>query len=219
MRPGSPIKLLEVGCGSGGIAHHFATHPDLRCDVDATDVVDNRQVSDGYRFHRVDDVRLPFADGSFDVAISNHVIEHVGDRQAQSLHLDELHRVLRHDGIAYLAVPNRWMLVEPHYRLAFLSWLPVRWRTPYLRLSRRGRHYDCLPLSRGELEGLLAAHGFDFEQCHGEALLLTFEIERPRAPAYRWLFRWIPDFVFRSVRSAFPTLIYRLRRADRDDGP
>ena len=35
-------------------------------------------------------------------------------------HLREIRRVLRRDGLAYLAVPNRWALVEPHYRLALL---------------------------------------------------------------------------------------------------
>jgi ubiquinone/menaquinone biosynthesis C-methylase UbiE len=47
---------------------------------------------------------LPFADDSFDVVLSNHVIEHVED---QGEHLKELRRVLREDGICYLATPNK----------------------------------------------------------------------------------------------------------------
>ncbi|WP_457383337.1 class I SAM-dependent methyltransferase [Rhodanobacter sp. TND4EL1] len=116
-----PMRLLEVGTGSGGIAHYFGTHPKLHCEVDAVDVYDNRQVTDGYRYHQVHDTQLPFADQSFDVVLTNHVIEHVGDESAQLAHLAELHRVLRPDGVGYLAVPNRWMLIEPHYKLAFLS--------------------------------------------------------------------------------------------------
>lgn len=38
-----PIRLLEIGTGSGGIAHWFAHHPQLRCEVVAVDVCDNRQ--------------------------------------------------------------------------------------------------------------------------------------------------------------------------------
>ncbi len=133
-----PIRMLEVGTGSGGIAHYFGTHPQLHCEVDAVDVHDNRLVSEGYRYHQVQDTQLPFADESFDVVLTNHVIEHVGDEQAQRAHLAELRRVLRPDGVGYLAVPNRWMLVEPHYRLAFLSWLPHAWRTPYLRAMGKG---------------------------------------------------------------------------------
>src|SRR3546814_14493629 len=78
-----PIRMLEIGTGSGGIAHYFGTHPQLRCEVDAVDVHDNRLVTDGYRYQHVRDTRLPFAAGSFDVVLTNHVIEHVGDERAQ----------------------------------------------------------------------------------------------------------------------------------------
>ena len=57
-------------------------------------------------------VELPFDDARFDVVISNHVIEHVGDEAAQHAHLREIRRVMKADGSAYLAVPNRWMLTE-----------------------------------------------------------------------------------------------------------
>jgi SAM-dependent methyltransferase len=206
-----PLRMLEVGTGSGGIAHYFGTHPVFRCDVDADDVDDSRQIRDGYRFAVVDNVRLPFDDATFDVAITNHVVEHVGDEAAQRLHLQEVRRVLKQDGAAYLAVPNRWQLVEPHYRLAFLSWLPPSWRTPYLRMRSRGVEYDCRPLSVPALEHLLGEAGFEFVQQHGRALRLTYLLERPNALAYRAFFRWIPDGVFALTRRAFPTLIYLLR--------
>ena len=108
------IRLLEIGTGSGGIAHWFAHHPQLRCEVVAVDVCDNRQLHEGYAFQQVEGVDLPFEEASFDAVISNHVIEHVGDAQAQARHLAEIRRVMKPDGVGYLAVPNRWMLTEPH---------------------------------------------------------------------------------------------------------
>ncbi|MDR1648103.1 MAG: class I SAM-dependent methyltransferase [Zoogloeaceae bacterium] len=129
------IKLLDVGTGSGYIAHYFATHPTLRCETSAVDMTDSREIREGFSFQQVSDTTLPFPDETFDVVISNHVIEHVGTISEQAHHLSELSRVLRKNGVIYLAVPNRWMLVEPHYRIAFLSWLPSSWRTPYLRWS------------------------------------------------------------------------------------
>lgn len=52
--------------------------------------------------HRVDITRLPMADGTYDVVIANHVLEHIDDdRQA----LRELFRVLRPGGLALLTVP------------------------------------------------------------------------------------------------------------------
>jgi SAM-dependent methyltransferase len=208
---GGPYRLLEVGTGAGGIAHYFATHPTLECSVDAVDVNDNRQVHDGYRFQRVDDVVLPYADGAFDVVISNHVIEHVGDRGQQQRHVRELARVLAPGGRGYLAVPNRWMLVEPHYHLAFLSWLPHRLRSPYLRSRGRGEHYDCEPLQLGQLEALLRGAGLEFTNLGAPAVRTLFEIERPAA-ALTAVVRRIPDAALWPLRRITPTLVYGFSR-------
>jgi SAM-dependent methyltransferase len=52
--------------------------------------------------HQVDITRLPMPDGSYDVVIANHVLEHIdNDRQA----IRELFRVLRPGGTALLTVP------------------------------------------------------------------------------------------------------------------
>lgn len=205
-----PIHMLEVGTGSGGIAHYFGTHPQLRCEVDAVDVHDNRLVTQGYRFHRVSDTTLPFVNDSFDVVLTNHVIEHVGDESAQRAHLSELARVLRPAGVGYLAVPNRWMLVEPHYKLAFLSWLPHAWRTPYLRIMHRGTVYDCEPLNVIRLENFLAGAGFTFRNLCIDALRATFEIERPDSLATHML-RMTPDLAIAPALRIIPTLIYEFR--------
>lgn len=210
-----PIRLLEIGTGSGGIAHWFAHHPQLRCEVVAVDVCDNRQLHEGYAFQQVEGVDLPFEEASFDVVISNHVIEHVGDAQAQARHLSEIRRVMKPDGVGYLAVPNRWMLTEPHYRLKFLSWWPRGWRTPYLKLMGKGDFYDCEPLEMRQLERMLSAAGFAYQNLCIEALRQTFEIERP----WHWsthLLRRIPDALLRPLRPVIPTLIYRVWLDTRD---
>ncbi|WP_254422971.1 class I SAM-dependent methyltransferase [Rhodanobacter sp. B05] len=206
-----PLRMLEVGTGSGGIAHYFGTHPQLRCDVDAVDVHDNRLVTEGYRYHQVRDTTLPFADGTFDVVLTNHVIEHVGDADAQHRHLLEIRRVMKPDGVGYLAVPNRWMLVEPHYKLAFLSWWPHAWRTPYLRVMRRGVVYDCEPLQMRQTEHFLSHAGFKYRNLCVDAMRLTFEIERPDSLG-AGLLRRTPDGVLKYLQRVIPTLIYRFSR-------
>ena len=206
-----PIRLLEIGTGSGGIAHWFAHHPQLRCEVVAVDVCDNRQLHEGYAFQQVESVDLPFEEVSFDVVISNHVIEHVGDAQAQARHLPEIRRVMKPDGVGYLAVPNRWMLTEPHYRLKFLSWWPRGWRTPYLKLMGKGGFYDCEPLEMRQLERMLDAAYFRHRNLCIDALRQTFEIERPHARVTLAL-RRIPDVLLKPLRAIIPTLIYRIER-------
>lgn len=207
-----PLRLLEVGAGSGGISHYFATGTSGRYEVEAVDVADNRQSTEGYGFTLVTGTRLPFPDMSMDVVISNHVIEHVGNRAEQASHLAEIHRVLSVGGVAYLAAPNRWMLVEPHYRLIFLSWWPEAWRSSWLRLWRKGTYYDCNPLSRRQMEYQLRVAGFHYEQLHGEAVAALLDIENSNSFSMN-LIRRIPLRAWGVLGSIFPTLIYRLKRA------
>lgn len=209
-----PMRMLEIGTGSGGIAHYFASHPTLRCQVDAVDVRDNRLVADDYTYTEVHDIHLPFANASFDVVLTNHVIEHVGAAEAQHQHLLEIARVLKPDGIGYLAVPNRWMVVEPHYHLAFLSWLPHGWRTPYLRLFRKGNFYDVEPLQLDQLERMLTETGFNYRNLCLEAWRTTFEIERPNSLGRRVL-DITPDSLLNPLKRIIPTLIYRIELAQR----
>lgn len=180
-------------------------------EVHAVDVADSLQVHDGFSFSLVTGTELPFPDQEFDVVISNHVIEHVGDQAAQRKHLDELRRVTKADGLAYLAVPSRWQVIEPHYRLAFLSWLPERLRNGYLRLLGNTHPYDCRPLTVPEVEVMLENAGFRAKQQVSEALRTTFEIEAPQSLLYRFVLKRIPDWIYWAFRRIFPTLIYVMR--------
>ncbi len=203
-------RLLEVGTGSGRIAAYFALqHPQL--EVHATDVVDSRVVSEGYRFTRVDDATLPFADHSFDLVISNHVMEHVGEHQAQLTHLREIHRVLRDDGLVYFAIPNRWGPWEGHFKLPLLSWLPKQMADGYVRLFGRGTHYDCTPRSHGQLLALMRQAGFNGDDRTLDALGLMFELEAPQRPALRWLRVALP--LARLGFWIIPTYVFTLRKA------
>lgn len=208
--PASCYDLLEVGTGSGGIAHYFATQARARCNVVSVDVEDTRLVSDGYEFKRVKSTALPFPDDSFDVVLTNHVIEHVGNRTAQEQHLAEIRRVLRPNGIVYLAVPNRWMLVEPHYKLAFLSWLPRKLRTPWLKLWGKGKFYDCEPLQLGELEALAREASFLAANRSTQAFRLTLAIEGVDGYLAR-LVSLLPDGLIDCLQRVNPTHIYVLR--------
>ena len=205
-----PIRILEIGCGSGGIAYYFATHKQLRCDVHTVDINDNRMVFDHYEFIKVADTNLPFDNQSFDIIISNHVIEHVGDEHDQLQHLNEIHRVLDRKGICYLAAPNRWMLTEPHYNLFFLSWLPHSLRTPYLKFRNKGIFYDCEPPSLKSIEILLTKANFNFKNISIPALRIVLELEKPNSWSHQ-LIKKIPDVALNRFKPIIPTLIYKLK--------
>jgi len=63
--------------------------------------------------------RLPFADGQFDVATSNAVLEHVGSPEHQELFVHELIRVARK---VFISVPNRYFPVEHHTAIPLLHY-------------------------------------------------------------------------------------------------
>lgn len=73
------------------------------------------------------------ADGAFDVAFSNSVIEHLFTFENQSRMAAEMRRVAR---AHWVQTPNFWFPVEPHFLVPVWHWLPEDARVAVLR--RRG---------------------------------------------------------------------------------
>lgn len=203
-------SILEIGTGSGGIASYFSTQ-NMQFNIHTVDVVDSRSSKEGYKFQLVNDTILPFKNESFDVIITNHVIEHVGEYDDQLTHLSEVKRVLKKEGVAYLAVPNRWMLVEPHYQLIFLSWLPKKYRSKYLKTMRNIDFYDCEPFEKKHLEELFGTVGFSYQNKTIQALRILLQDEKEQHRLLSFIFSMIPDFILKIFLGIIPTLIYTLQ--------
>lgn len=207
--------ILEIGCGSGVISSTLAQLGSPGLEVHAVDVVDSRVTKKGYEFHLVEGTRLPFEADSFDIVISNHVIEHVGDRSAQLDHLLEISKVMKHGACVYLAVPNKWRIVEPHYRLPFLSWLPIPLADAYMRATANGQYYDCAPLSAEEASTLFAEAGFTCRDLTFEAIRATLDIEHSQTKSGRLAARILSRKATSIVKPVISTLIYELTRPER----
>jgi SAM-dependent methyltransferase len=203
-------SILDVGTGAGYIAAALAARVGAEGRVCAVDVDDRRQVLDGYEFTAVGDTSLPFADASFDIVLSNHIFDHVLGEQAKLHHLQEIARVLRSQGVAYLAVTSRYVLVEPHFHLPFLSWLPAALRTPYIRAFRRGESYDCDLPSRGGVARLVRRAGLVYEDLTLEAVDELRRVEGGSASVR--LAALVPDAALRVALPLIPTMIVLLRR-------
>lgn len=78
-------------------------------------------------------VSLPFADGQFDIAYSNAVVEHTGSRADQRAFVHELCRVAKR---VFVVVPNRLFPVEHHTGLPLVHYLPLRTFRGLLRRTR-----------------------------------------------------------------------------------
>jgi hypothetical protein len=83
-----------------------------------------------------------YADGSFDVAFSNSVIEHLFTHDAQAAMAREVRRVAR---AYWVQTPSFWFPVEPHFLVPGWQWLPVRARVAIIQRRScgwRGRTPD-----------------------------------------------------------------------------
>ncbi len=194
---------LEVGCGAGFICAYLSRSG--FSEVHAVDVVDERQTEQGFSFQVVENTELPFPNESFDFIVSNHVIEHVGSADEQKKHLNEIYRTLKPGGGFYFAVPNRWRLIEPHYRLPFLSWLPEKVSSIYMRWLGKGAIYDCRPLSDSSAREMLEYAGFSFANVTVEAISVVGLIEGG------WLMGMLsrfPGWIWKPALPIVPTIIF-----------
>lgn len=119
----------------------------------------------------------------------------------------EIRRVLKDDGTLYLGVPNRWALIEPHYRLPFLSWSPGRLASSLVRAAGKHDWYDCRPLDRSEVKSLLRDSGFSGEEVTYTGLELFLKHEVGHRPLLRLLSN-LPTWTARIFGPIIPTLIF-----------
>lgn len=111
-----PIKILDAGCGDGinlyglsQIARRLAVPADLYgVDYNPLRVERAAQIESVCTLQQASLMALPFADGTFEVILCNHVLEHVPEDERA---LRELHRVLKEGGLLILGVPNEGCMI------------------------------------------------------------------------------------------------------------
>lgn len=134
-------RVVDLGCSTGFIADEMrlAGGRVVGVDIDVPGLAASRRLlRDGVGFVCADGEDLPLPDESVDLLIFNHIYEHVVDAD---LVMREIVRILAPDGVAYFGFGNKWGVVEPHYGLPFLSWLPPRIADRYIRATGRGDAY------------------------------------------------------------------------------
>lgn len=206
-RPLRAARVLDLGASHLLMARAFATHGAAVVGMDVEHAALSRGMHErGAEAENLQAVvgsamALPFANGAFDIVVCNHVYEHVPD---PAVLMREIGRVLAKDGVCYFSGGHRYQLIEPHYRLPFLSWLPKRAADRCLQLAGLGAEYDIGFLTLPQLDGLLS--GFHARDVTVE----TLRLERSLAPQPRfagllrrlpkswvtWLARWSPTRIW-----------------------
>jgi SAM-dependent methyltransferase len=131
LAPGPETTVLDVGVtdapfGGGSSDNFFEAMypwPDRITAVGNTGLDRFTAAFPRVRAIQADGRALPFGDGTFDLAFSNAVVEHVaGGRDGQRRFVHELCRVARR---VFVTTPNRWFPLEVHTLLPLVHWLPA----------------------------------------------------------------------------------------------
>ncbi len=145
--------VVDVGCSTGIMTRRFASAFGrvIGLDTDGVGVGNGARLAvhagigpGRLQFCGGDGCRMPLADSSVDGVICNQVYEHVDDQTGL---MDEIWRVLRPGGVCYFGIGTRHVLIEGHYKLPFLSWLPHRLADIYMKLAGKRVRYDVRLLS------------------------------------------------------------------------
>ncbi len=207
-------RLLNLGCSAGIIDEFLAPHVRsvLGVDIDRDAIASaiRSRKGENLMFRVADAMALDLEDASFDIVICSQVYEHVPD--ATRL-LAEIERVLAPGGVCYFAATNRWALIEQHYRLPLLSWLPQRLANAYLKIMKRGDRYYEKHLGYFALRQI--SQNFRVQDRTGVIL------ENPDKYEAGYLFplrslRWLARAWFALLKPIFPGYIWLLWKQPED---
>ncbi|HSH01722.1 MAG TPA: class I SAM-dependent methyltransferase [Anaerolineae bacterium] len=104
-------RILDNGCGLGTYLQAFAPFSSHRFGLEIEFERGQQALAHAEGIVQAVGETLPFASNSFDLILSNEVIEHVQDDR---LAMAEMARVTRPGGRIIIFCPNRWYPVEQH---------------------------------------------------------------------------------------------------------
>lgn len=144
-------KVLDIGCGTGYYTRYFGKQNNVT-GIDLQSCVQKKYHN--FRFKRADATALPFKAGTFDVAVSFDVIEHIErDREMVA----EAYRVLKNGGQLILGTPNRDRLI--HLLLKLIG-RPVQYPLYIGSYDDLGEMIHVREYTATELKDILIAAGF-----------------------------------------------------------
>jgi ubiquinone/menaquinone biosynthesis C-methylase UbiE len=118
--PPDPL-ILDLGSGAGNFVvacrkrglRAFGVEPDrIGAGSSLTSLEIAARRLDKGAFAAAVGEQLPFRDGTFDLVVLDQVMEHVTDQKKV---LTEAMRVVKPEGVIYIACPNYLRFYEPHY--------------------------------------------------------------------------------------------------------
>lgn len=209
----SELDCIDVGCGGGEITAQLAPHfrHVIGIDVEPQNIHRARSSvhQENLSFSIASACHLPFNDSSFDVVVCAQVYEHVQNQQALA---GEIWRIIKPGGICFFSGPNRLKIMEEHYWLPFLSWLPRPLADRYLRAFRKVAAYDAFPRFYWELTNLWSK--FEITNTMLDLLRNPDRYAVHLSSRYRVLIKILPDWLLNLLSPLYPNYNWILTRPD-----
>lgn len=143
--PIAQLRVLDVGCGYGYTSVELARQCRQVVGIDASNMLIEhaRVLRLQSQLRNIEFYCHPAEElhdiAHYDLVILDNVLEHLPDQPAA---LRRISQSLKPGGVVFILVPNKLWPMEVHYRLPFLSYLPLRLANFYLRLTGRGADYS-----------------------------------------------------------------------------
>ena len=142
----SNLNLLDIGSSTGIMTNEYSKHfkevIGVDLDAAAVDYAVNQYRKKNLKFICSPIEGFDLTDASFDVITCSQVYEHV---PSDVRLLEEIMRLLKPGGVCYFAAVNRFKIIEPHYKLPFLSFLPKQASNIYVRIfTNHDLYYENL---------------------------------------------------------------------------
>jgi len=205
------LNCLDIGCSSGIITsllgNHFRMSIGMDIDQEAIQYAQNHSSSTRVPFLIADSMTLPFRNNSIDVIVCNHIYEHVPYADKM---MDEVYRILKEGGFCYFSAGNKYMIIEGHYGLPFLSWVPKSLARLYLKMTGGGDFYYEEHRSLRGLKKLVKRfriHDYTLSIIRNPGNFFATDIFHTQTFLYKWI-RWIAPYLYPWI----PTYIWILTK-------
>jgi len=143
-KPIKEISVLDVGSGYGGYAFEIEKQVKKVVGVEPFFPAYQKAIEQKRKIHsKIEFFNLPIENfktrQKFDLVICLTTIEHMPEARKSFM---QIFKLMRRGALIYLTAPNRLWPYEQHYRLPFLSWLPLSLANLYVRFTGRGKSYE-----------------------------------------------------------------------------
>ncbi len=190
--------VLDVGCGTGYGDLYLSKHASKIIGIDISKklvkFLKRNFQDENLEFKHVNrdwvKKRLPFKSDYFDVCVSFQVLEHINPIHILNF-LEEIKRVLKHQGILILSTPNSKTRLLPFQK----PWNPQH----------------CKEYNFNELKKILEMvfDHFNIYCLKGDPEIQTIELNRVKQNPFKFYFMYLPG---RVVKRFFPRLYNILKR-------